>query len=354
MIVPPEAPAIATGIAHATDVEGVAWMTSGVGFQRDPSAKEGNDGAPSVTFDLGQPVDLAAIEVWNYNEAGLPGRGVKKLEICGSATVEGPDAWSIPLGTFELARAPGGPIGAETAFAEKLPVRGKSCRYVKFTILANHNGVNFPTTEGGTDAAFVGLGEVRFHAAGSNGKTTPVESVKIQSVSSELVKPGGFDRAAVHLVDGSGLGEAAVGWNQQGMPFYATGVAYRQTFQVDQLGGRYKVSASRWYGSVAKVVVNDKLCGQLVSPPWEVDVTDAIRNGENKVEVIVIGTLKNTLGPHHAGTGVGSAWPGMFQQGPEHSPPGSVYHTHRLRAVRAVCTTAHGRVESSTGHRSLV
>ncbi len=327
VIVPPEAPAIATGLAHATDVEGVAWMTSGVGFQRDPSAEEGNDGAPSVTFDLGQPVDLAAIEVWNYNEAGLPGRGVKKMEIRGSDTLEGPDAWSSPLGTFELARAPGGPIGAKTAFAEKLPVRGKSCRYVKFTILANHNGVNFPTAEGGTDAAFVGLGEVRFHAAGSDGKTTPVESVKIQSVSSELVKPGGFDRRAIHLVDGSGLGVAAVGWNQQGMPFYATGVAYRQTFQVDQLGGRYKVSASRWYGSVAKVVVNDKLCGPLVSPPWEVDVTDAVRAGENQVEVVVIGTLKNTLGPHHAGSGVGSAWPGMFQQGPEHPPPGSAYHT---------------------------
>ncbi len=48
----------------------------------------------------------------------------------------------------------------------------------------------------------------------------------------------------------------------------------------------------------------------------------------NTVEVVVIGTLKNTLGPHHAGTGLGSAWPGMFQQGPEIGPPpGKDYHT---------------------------
>jgi hypothetical protein len=53
-----------------------------------------------------------------------------------------------------------------------------------------------------------------------------------------------------------------------------------------------------------------------------------IKQGSNTVEVVVIGTLKNTLGPHHAGTGLGSAWPGMFQQGPETGPPaGKDYHT---------------------------
>ena len=112
------------------------------------------------------------------------------------------------------------------------------------------------------------------------------------------------------------------------MPFYSAGVAYRQSFAVDKIGGHYKVCVPRWYGSVAKVIVNDKRCGELVSQPWEVDVTDAGRSGENVVEVVVIGTLKNTLGPHHAGSQVGSAWPGMFQKGPEHGPPpGSAYHT---------------------------
>ena len=31
---------------------------------------------------------------------------------------DGPDAWSSTLGTFELARGPGGAVGAKTAFAE--------------------------------------------------------------------------------------------------------------------------------------------------------------------------------------------------------------------------------------------
>ena len=326
-IVPPTTLSVSTQMAHATDLEGVAWLTAGVGFQRPAGNNDEDDTTPSVTFDLGQPVDLAAIDVWNYNESGLPRRGVKKMEVLGAATLDGAGAWSS-LGTFELAQAPGGPAGAKTAFAQRLPAKGKQIRYVKFKILANHSGVSYPAQAGTDDNAFVGLAEVRFRVAAGDGETKPVKSVKIQSVSSELVLPGGFDRRAIHLVDGSGLAEAPVGWNQQGMPFYAAGVSYRQSFKIDRPQGNYKVSVPHWYGSVAKVLVNGKLCGHLVSRPWEVDVSDAIQAGSNQVEVVVVGTLKNTLGPHHAGTTVGSAWPGMFQQGPVHGPPaGSAYHT---------------------------
>ncbi len=326
VISPPSAPSLAKGVAHSTDIEGVAWLTSGIGFQRDPAAKAGNDGTPAVVFDLGRTVNLAAIEVWNYNESALPNRGVKKLEIHGSTTPDFAGDTSR-LSTAELARGPGGPVGAKTAFAQTLPLPGRPVRYVKFTILSNHDGVTFPTANGSRGNAFVGLGEVRFRAAEPSGKAALVEGATIHSVSSELVSPGGFDRRAVHLVDGSGLGEAAVGWNQQGMPFYASGVAYRQSFRVDTVAGRYRVSVPRWHGSVAKVIVNGRLCGHLVSQPWEVDVTDAVRSGDNAVEVVVIGTLKNTLGPHHAGAVAGSAWPRMFQQAPDHGPPpGSAYH----------------------------
>jgi hypothetical protein len=74
--------------------------------------------------------------------------------------------------------------------------------------------------------------------------------------------------------------------------------------------------------------MNGMSAGYIAYKPWQCDVTDLIKSGKNTVEVLVIGTLKNTLGPHHAGTGLGSAWPGMFQQGPETGPPpGKDYHT---------------------------
>lgn len=328
-VVAPKPLTIKEGLAHATDIEGIAWLTTGIGYHRDPATQEGNDGAPSVCFDLGKTVDLGMIEIWNYNESGLPGRGVRGLRIDGSIEPDGPDAWSIPLGTFELTRSPGGPVGTRTDFAQQLAIDGKKVRYVKFTILSNQNDVSFPTKDGSQDNAFVGLSEVRFHGVDHAGHLALVENVAIHWVSSELSGARGHDRAAVHLVDGSGLGKASLGWNQQGMPFYAHGVVYEQAYRINEPAAKhYKVRVPNWNGSVADVVVNGKLCGHLVSQPWEVDVSNAIQTGENKIEVIVVGTLKNTLGPYHNGPTAGSAWPGMFQRGPEPGPPpGKSYDT---------------------------
>ena len=74
--------------------------------------------------------------------------------------------------------------------------------------------------------------------------------------------------------------------------------------------------------------MNGAAAGCIAYPPWECDVTEHVRPGENAIEVTVIGTLKNTLGPHHGNPGLGSAWPGMFHKGPERGPPpGEQYHT---------------------------
>jgi len=128
---------------------------------------------------------------------------------------------------------------------------------------------------------------------------------------------------------GEGAADAGpLGWNKQGHPFYSAGVSYRQKYQVDKRPGRYVVQLPRWYGSVARVRVNGDLAGYVDAPPWECDVTVETVNGANTVEVTVIGTLKNTLGPHHGNPGLGSAWPGMFQRGPAPGPPpGAQYHT---------------------------
>ncbi|MFZ2639951.1 MAG: glycosyl hydrolase [Verrucomicrobiia bacterium] len=117
-------------------------------------------------------------------------------------------------------------------------------------------------------------------------------------------------------------------WNEQGAPFFSAGVAYRETFDVASPAGRYVVALPSWYGSVARILVNGKLAGHIVSPPWRCDVSDKIKRGANSVEVVVIGTLKNTLGPHHGKQPLGSAWPRMFQIAPKPCPaPGADYDT---------------------------
>jgi hypothetical protein len=123
-------------------------------------------------------------------------------------------------------------------------------------------------------------------------------------------------------------GTARVGWNFQGAPFYSAGVAYKERFELVKPAGEYKVALRDWYGSVAKVTVNGKAAGYIDAPPWECEVTKLLRRGGNDVEVTVIGTLKNTLGPHHGNPALGAAWPGSFHVGPSPGPPpGEKYST---------------------------
>ena len=59
-------------------------------------------------------------------------------------------------------------------------------------------------------------------------------------------------------------------WNEQGLPFYAEGVSYEDTFELPEPKGDYAVRFPAWYGSVAEVHVNGRLAGHLISQPWKV------------------------------------------------------------------------------------
>ncbi|HUT93606.1 MAG TPA: glycosyl hydrolase [Thermoguttaceae bacterium] len=319
-VIAPDRPLrFARRLAHDNPVQGTMWLSAGIGFGRDPAAETGNDGDPFLVFDLGKPYELRAIEVWNYNEVNLTERGVKEIAIAGSATGE-PDSFTVPVGTFELARANGTPAG----LSQILEVKAPGVRFVQFDVLSNQRGVTYPTTDGSQDNAFVGLSEVRFLGAPeTDAKTAPIPGVKLHAFSSALA-----GREARLVLDGSGLRQAALGWDRQGQPFYGAGVGYRQKFSLSEPKGRYVVALGNWLGSVAKVLVDGRQAGYIASQPWQLDVTDSIKPGENTIEVVVIGTLKNTLGPHHAGALRGAAWPHMFQRGPETGPPpGASYDT---------------------------
>jgi len=117
-------------------------------------------------------------------------------------------------------------------------------------------------------------------------------------------------------------------WKDQGQPFYGRAVSYAETFDVAKKEGTFNVQLKRWLGSVARVKVNGKAAGFVLSAPWSLDVTAEMRPGVNRIEVEVVGTLKNTLGPHHGDPALGTAWPGMFQKGPSPGPPpGASYST---------------------------
>ena len=50
---------------------------------------------------------------------------------------------------------------------------------------------------------------------------------------------------------------------------------------------------------VVEIRVNGKVVDPLLWQPWEREVTELLQVGENRIEVKVVNSLRNLLGPHH-------------------------------------------------------
>jgi hypothetical protein len=88
-------------------------------------------------------------------------------------------------------------------------------------------------------------------------------------------------------------------WKTQGLPFYSWGVSYSKEFNVQNSDGKWEVSLGNWSGTMAEVSVNGQSGTIIAFPPYHTDITGLIKKGINKVDIKVLGSLKNLLGPHH-------------------------------------------------------
>ncbi len=116
-------------------------------------------------------------------------------------------------------------------------------------------------------------------------------------------------------------------WKDQGMHLFSHRVAYRNKFEIEEVNSAYFVELDDWYGTVAEVLVNGQSAGVIGWHPYHVDVTEHLVSGRNEIEVIVTGSLKNTLGPHHNDPTIGFVTPWSFFFAPENQPAGEEYHT---------------------------
>lgn len=114
-------------------------------------------------------------------------------------------------------------------------------------------------------------------------------------------------------------------WRQQGLPFYSHTVSYIKSFNNTGAEASYSIRLGSWNGTLAEVLVNDREAGIIGWKPYEMDITDQVKAGENKIEVKVYGSLKNLLGPHHNHPVSGVVTPWSFFYAPFHQPPGGEY-----------------------------
>ncbi len=100
-------------------------------------------------------------------------------------------------------------------------------------------------------------------------------------------------------------------WKENGRPLYGFSAGYRKKLQV-QPSKKYLLKLQDWKGTAAVVKVNGQLVGDASYPPFEL-VLPELKPGENEIEVIVVGALKNTLGPFHNNPAPGLVSPWHFR-----------------------------------------
>ena len=151
---------------------------------------------------------------------------------------------------------------------------------------------------------------------------TELEAIYLRGHFSLKVEDKGFTLIPEHSLQ---LGA----WKDQGAPFYSYGVTYSHTYDLSSdKQARYIIQLGRWSGTFSQVMVNGQNAGIIAFQPAELDLSRFLIPGANTVQVIVFGSLKNLLGPHHNNPGQGSAWPGMFQKGwSKGYPSGAEYST---------------------------
>lgn len=86
-----------------------------------------------------------------------------------------------------------------------------------------------------------------------------------------------------------------------GYPFYSGSFVCSGSFCMDDVdeGRCYKIAFPAIEAIAVDVKVNGKDLPTVFCSPWEADVTDAIRPGNNSVELTLTGSLRNLMGPYH-------------------------------------------------------
>lgn len=162
---------------------------------------------------------------------------------------------------------------------------------------------------------------------GENSISLVASSMTIHSEVEPVYVIGNFDLAfqdkGFKLISSKPLKLGS--WKEQGNPFYSESVSYTKTYNISNTDKRHIVKLLEWNGSLAQVKVNKISAGTIFHPPYELDITDHLNDGDNEISIEVFGTLKNLLGPHHIGPVTGTAWPASFASADKNIPSGDEY-----------------------------
>ena len=126
----------------------------------------------------------------------------------------------------------------------------------------------------------------------------PAVHESIETLALEINANLGFQGAAVIPVPvkfSCGVGKlVSANWAEQGsLRYYSGGMFYRKTFELNtKQNDRIEIDLGNVIAT-CEVKVNDKSVGILMNPPYKLDLTEFVEQGNNKLEVLVYSTLSN-------------------------------------------------------------
>ena len=90
-----------------------------------------------------------------------------------------------------------------------------------------------------------------------------------------------------------------------GYPFFAGRMSLIDSVKLDcpREGERVVLALPELCAALAKVRVNGREAGSILWPPYEVDITSLVKESDNEIEIELVSTLRNLLGPHHRPSG---------------------------------------------------
>jgi hypothetical protein len=137
-------------------------------------------------------------------------------------------------------------------------------------------------------------------------------------------------------------------WKDQGLTFYGNRVSYLAPLKVTEEDLKQKdfiFRTGNWQGALGELEVNGQPVGYLLSPFDSLQISSWLKPGANELNLIIYGTLKNTLGPHHLNPMLGRAWPGSFQSAPEGGQPaGEEYNVLNYGLFDFIIVEKHDRI----------
>jgi hypothetical protein len=123
-------------------------------------------------------------------------------------------------------------------------------------------------------------------------------------------------------------------WLGQGYPFYSGSITYKTSVEKPTSGDRAFLKLKHPSGILYKVRVNGIDAGKILWRPYELEISKYLNEGANELEITVVSSRQNSMGPlHERGGDDAVAAPEFFENEVLLRPEFSLYDYGLLRGV---------------------